>query len=135
MRVEPQGLERLREALEANSWEGGGIGDEDDLRVSDLEGSDDDEGSLDFGISKDEMKDEMAGMKKAIYGEVPGQEDDEVDPEQDEEVEKLQAMMLKMQAVRGMSTFCALIALGHSGNDISHTNSLHNRHGCRYARG
>lgn len=37
----------------------------------------------------------MKGMKEAIYGN--GDEEDE-----DEEVEKLQAMMLKMQAVRGM---------------------------------
>jgi hypothetical protein len=105
MILEPQGLDRLKEALEANDWGGSGFSDEDDLHPSDLEASDDEnEGSLDFGISKDEMKEEMRGMKQAIYGGTIDQ-DDEADPEQDEEVEKLQAMMLKMQAVRGMILF------------------------------
>jgi hypothetical protein len=99
--IEPQGLARLKEALEANDWGGGGGEEEDELHVSDLEGSDE-EGSLDFGISIDEMKDEMAGMKQAIYGGGAGERSDEIDPEQDKEVEKLQAMMLKMQAVRGL---------------------------------
>lgn len=100
--IEPQGLERLKEALEANDWVGGGAEEEDELHVSDLEGSDE-EGSLDFGISRDEMRHEMVGIKQAIYSEGAGQGSDEINPEQDEEVEKLQAMMLKMQAVRGTS--------------------------------
>jgi hypothetical protein len=41
----------------------------------------------------------MKGMKEAIYGAGMGIEE-EVD--HDEEVEQLQAMMMKMQAVRGM---------------------------------
>jgi len=97
---EPQGVARLKEALEANDWGGGGVEDDDELHVSDLEGSDD-EGSLEFGIGRDEMKDEMVGMKQAIYGGGTCMDGEDVDPEEDEEVEKLHAMMLRMQAVRG----------------------------------
>jgi hypothetical protein len=94
------GLERLREALEANDWEGADELGED----ATLEGLDEDdeeaEGSMGFGIDAAEMEEEMAGMKRAIYGGGLGEEDEE-DANQDQEVEKLQAMMLKMQAVRG----------------------------------
>lgn len=94
------GLERLREALEANDWNGAEVSD-DDFDIENLgEDDDDDErGSLGFGIDKSELEEEMAGMKKAIYG--GGVDDEDVDIDQDEEVGKLQAMMLKMQAVRG----------------------------------
>lgn len=72
------------------------------MHLSDFERSDDEgDGSLDFGIGKEEMKEEMMGMKRAIYGQGFGMEDEDADPEQDEEVEKLQEMMLKMQAARG----------------------------------
>jgi hypothetical protein len=92
------GLERLKEALEANDW-GGGEELAEELDLENLEDEDDSEGSLGFGIDRSEMEEEMAGMKQAIYGgEV---EENEADAEQDHEVEKLQAMMLKMQAVRG----------------------------------
>ena len=47
-------------------------------------------------------EEEMAGMKRAIYaGGLGMEEEDENEADRDEEVEKLQAMMLKMQAVRG----------------------------------
>ena len=95
VRVEPVGIERLREALEANDWE---VGDNLDSVLQDLEeGDDESEGSLGFGIDPTEMEAEMAGMKQAIYGG-PNLEEDG-----DEEVEKLQEMILKMQAVRGKS--------------------------------
>jgi hypothetical protein len=97
------GIERLKEALEANDWDGGDdMGEDFDLE--DLEeGDDENEGSLGFGIDPAEMEAEMAGMKQAIYGG-PNLEDDEGHVHEeygDQEVEKLQAMMLKMQAVRG----------------------------------
>lgn len=97
------GIERLKEALETNDWEGA---DElnSTVELDDLEGGEDDEGegSVGFGIDPAEMADEMSGMKRAIYGGslgASGDEDEEADD--DDEVEKLQAMMLKMQAVRG----------------------------------
>lgn len=93
----------MKQALEANDWEGGDeIGEEIDL--DDLDEDDDEvEGSLGFGIDPSEMKAEMAGMKQAIYGGGSVEDDENVDDNDDEEVEKLQAMMLKMQAVRGIS--------------------------------
>ncbi|TVY82508.1 Increased recombination centers protein [Lachnellula suecica] len=100
---EPMGIERLKEALETNDWEGG-----DDLEAAidfdDIDEKDDDDvASVGFGIDPAEMADEMAGMKRAIYGGGLDENDGEdVDDEDDDEVEKLQAMMLKMQAVRDM---------------------------------
>jgi hypothetical protein len=50
------------------------------------------------------MEMEMFGMKQAIYGGGSDREEEIRDEEEgDEEIEQLQAMMLKMQAVRGMS--------------------------------
>jgi hypothetical protein len=89
---------RLREALESNDW------NTDDADLDDFDGivddfGEDDEGSLGFGVDPQEMEGEMKGMKQAIYGAGTGVEEEE---DHDEEVEKLQAMMMKMQAVRGM---------------------------------
>jgi len=94
------GIERLKEALEANDWEGGDdLGDELNLEDFEIE-EEDDEGSLGFGIDPAEMEGEMFGMKQAIYGGGDEEEGAE-EPEGDKEVEQLQAMMLRMQAVRG----------------------------------
>jgi len=92
------GMERLKEALEANDWESNELGDAlnlDDFEVDDEEG----EGSIGFGIDPAEMEMEMRGMKQAIYSG----HGDETDGEEghDEDIEQLQGMMLKMQAVRG----------------------------------
>ncbi|KAH6680732.1 hypothetical protein B0J14DRAFT_579261 [Halenospora varia] len=101
---EPMGIERLKQALETNDW----AGNDDDLDPTSaleelgLGEDDDDEGSLGFGIDLSEMEEEMKGMKQAIYGGGMGLEDNENAEDDDDEVEKLQAMMLKMQAVRDM---------------------------------
>ena len=95
------GLDRLKEALEANDWE---VGDDlgEDITVEDLdEGDQEAEGSIGFDINAAEMEEEMAGMKRAIYAGGLGEEEDEEEADQDQEVEKLQAMIGKMQAVRG----------------------------------
>lgn len=100
MAVEPMGIERLKEALEANEWEGGGGLDGEEIDFDDFEGNgDDEEITSGFGIEAAEMEMEMFGMKQAIYGN--GDDGDDKDTDQDNEVEKLQAMMQKMQAVRG----------------------------------
>lgn len=93
------GIDRLKEALEANPWDGPSDF-EDDIDPEDFENDDDDEveGSVGFGIEAAEMEREMAGMKRAIYGGGEGMDDEN---DGDEGVEQLQAMMLKMQAVRG----------------------------------
>ena len=98
------GVERLREALETNDWDGNDSS-EGDINFDDLEtwgGDDEDAGSIGFGIDPAEMEEEMAGMKQAIY-EGSTLMDDEIENEEegDEEIQALQAMMLKMQAVRG----------------------------------
>lgn len=102
--AEPMGIERLKQALETNDW----AGNDDDLDPTSaleelgLGEDDDDEGSLGFGIDPSEMEEEMKGMKQAIYGGGMDLEDNEnAEDDDDDEVEKLQAMMLKMQAVRG----------------------------------
>ena len=99
--LEPMGIERLKEALEANDWDGGDdLGD--DINPEDFEDDDEEaEGSIGFGIEAAEMEAEMFGMKQAIYGGRIGEDEDVDDTEGDKEVEQLQEMMLKMQAVRG----------------------------------
>ncbi|CZT40774.1 uncharacterized protein RSE6_00425 [Rhynchosporium secalis] len=99
---EPMGLERLKEALEANDWEGNDeLGDAIDLEA--LEKDSDEEGSVGFGLDaadKAEIEKEMRGMKQDIYGS--GNTEGEEEPADDKDVEDLQALMLKMQAVRDL---------------------------------
>jgi hypothetical protein len=116
------GIERLKEALEANDWEGN---DElgDDINPEDFDDEIGSEGEVGFGIDPAEMQDEMKGMKQAIYGSGIGGDDEMGEgTEQDEEVEKLQAMMLRMQAVRGK---CSALAFDDPADDC--------RFGRRYA--
>jgi hypothetical protein len=103
--AEPMGIERLQEALEANDWDGGDDIDGEKIDLEDLDENDDEaDGSVGFGIDPAEMEAEMAGMKQDIYGGGDGIEDENIDEENgDKEVEQLQAMMLKVQAVRGKS--------------------------------
>jgi hypothetical protein len=103
---ESQGVGRLREALEANDW------NTDDMDLDDFDAivddfGQDDESSLGFGIDPKEMEEDMKGMKEAIYG--AGSSMEEEGGDHDEEVEKLQAMMAKMQAVRGMIGLAAFL--------------------------
>ncbi|KAH8599609.1 alpha and gamma adaptin binding protein p34-domain-containing protein [Bisporella sp. PMI_857] len=100
-RRESIGMERVKEALEANDWDGGDdLGD--DLTPADLEDnlSDEGEGSLDFGIDAAELKEDMLGMKQAIYGGGSNVDDGPNDGDGEKEVEQLQVMMLKLQAVK-----------------------------------
>ncbi|KAM3083658.1 hypothetical protein ACMFMG_002225 [Clarireedia jacksonii] len=98
---EPMGIERLKEALEANDWDGGDdLGG--DLDLDDIDGDDDDDKSLGFGLEAAEMEMEMFGMKQAIAGEPSGSGDADEDANQADEVDQLEALMLRMQAVRDM---------------------------------
>lgn len=98
---EKQGLERMKEALEANSWDADG-GDSDDLAGLGLDGSDD--GIGDFGHEEAEMTAELFGMKASLMGH----EDDDAEGfaaelEQDRQqaqVDDLDMMMSKLMAVR-----------------------------------
>jgi len=100
---EPMGIERLREALEANDWETNDLAEGLSLEDFDDDGDDngEGEGSIGIGIEATEMEMEMFGMKQAIYGSGNGVESDD-EEDQNESVEQLQAMMLRMQAVRDM---------------------------------
>lgn len=109
--LESMGLDRLKEALEANDWDGGdpmdGAIDLEELEDSGGENDHD----LGIGIDPAEMEAEMAGMKQAIYGGLNIEEEDATIDEDsaDKEVEQLQSMMLKMQAVRGKTSCTQII--------------------------
>lgn len=104
------GIERLKEALETNDWEsnelGGGF-DPDDFPGDEDEGG---EGSG-FGIEAAEMEMEMFGMKQAIYDD--GNRGENLEPEgKDEDIEQLQSIMTRLQAVRGTYYFHSFQTVG-----------------------
>jgi hypothetical protein len=104
--AELQGIARLKEALEANDW--AADDEDDDFGLDDFGDLEDEEG-MGFGAEAAELEMEMFGMKRAIYeaGEEHGDGDDEnrlreeEGDDQEDEVEKLEALMLRMQVVRG----------------------------------
>ncbi|KAF7900099.1 hypothetical protein EAF00_004435 [Botryotinia globosa] len=98
---EPMGLERLKEALEANEWEGGDD-DGEGIDLGDFEDDGDDNKSIGFGIEAAELEMEMFGMKQAIYGESSEKTNPEGEIENEDGVEQLEALMLRMQAVKDM---------------------------------
>ncbi|KAF7943622.1 uncharacterized protein EAE97_005693 [Botrytis byssoidea] len=98
---EPMGLERLKEALEANEWEGGDD-DGEGIDLGNFEDDGDDNKSIGFGIEAAELEMEMFGMKQAIYGESSGKTNPEEEIENEDGVEQLEALMLRMQAVKDM---------------------------------
>lgn len=96
---EPVGIARIKEALEANEWAADEEPDVDALGLYD----DDDEGfEGTFAAEEAEIGMEIMGMKTAVNGgdtvreALGGEEDDGA-----EQVEELERMMLKMQAIRG----------------------------------
>ena len=100
---EKLGLDRLREALEANEW--ADAGDEDDALGLGGEGDDD---FGDFGHEEAEMTAELFGLKASLLGE--DEEDDRgfgdsADGEGDQkgQVDDLDKMMSKLMAVREQS--------------------------------
>jgi len=108
---EKVGVERLREVLETNEWEGGeegGYEDEDEGEGEEGEG-------MGMGVEVGELRGEMMGLRGVVGGVGVGEEEGvggeaggEVEGEEgeedggDEEVRALESMMLKMQAVRNM---------------------------------
>ncbi|KAL2126105.1 hypothetical protein VTI74DRAFT_1690 [Chaetomium olivicolor] len=109
---ERMGMARVLEALQANDWSGAGLGEEggDDGERRCEEGTAEkgeeedlefDPESLDFGFDKEDF----VGLRNAIWDEGShgegSKEKDEDDGEVGEEdVQKLERMMLKLQAVR-----------------------------------
>lgn len=82
------GVERVREALEANEWAGGDGGVEE--LEEELGFGGDVEGGFEIG------EEDVEGMRRPIFGRDEGEEEDGV--------EGIEALMLKMQAMRG--EFC-----------------------------
>ncbi|KAK4114625.1 hypothetical protein N656DRAFT_705344 [Canariomyces notabilis] len=111
---EKMGLARVREALEANDWSGGGdLTEEGSKRKGrKVSGDGDDEfdpESLDFGFDREDF----VGLRKAILTGGMGdtdaddpkgdQKDDDDENLDDEKIQKVERMMLKLQAVRDAS--------------------------------
>lgn len=102
---EKVGLERLREALEANEW--ADIGEPDDGQldsdIDQLEGSDD--GIQGFARDEAEMTAELFGMKAALNGTdfEPDADDIWTPRSQEREVEDLDRMMSKLLVVKEQS--------------------------------
>ena len=98
---EKQGLERIKEALEANSWDADG-GDSDDLAGLGLDGSED--GIGDFGHEEAEMTAELFGMKASLMGhgddEAEGFGAELEQDRQQAQVDDLDMMMSKLMAVK-----------------------------------
>lgn len=107
---EKQGVERVKEALEANEWGGGDADREEGLDTLGF-GEDDDPEVGDFGHEEAEMTAELFGLKAALLG----QDDEEAEgygeamgadlsaDNQKRQVEDLDRMMTKLLAIRERS--------------------------------
>lgn len=111
------GLERLKEALEANEWASSGTGTDS---ASELEFGD--EAKFGFGLEAAEMESEVRDLKAAVHGSHEKQPSETAPERQlvgdksergDEgagsdgnntQIEELEKMMLKMQAIKGKVT-------------------------------
>ncbi|OBT48781.1 hypothetical protein VE00_00703 [Pseudogymnoascus sp. WSF 3629] len=82
------GMERVREALEANEWSGGDGGVKELEEELGLGFEGDVEGGFEIG------EDDVEGMRRPIFGKDEGEEE--------ESVEGMEALMLKMQAMRDL---------------------------------
>ena len=94
--AENLGLERLKEALETNEWDGGGDLGADELDLEEL-------GLREHENTEDDVeleRDDVVGLREAILGDHASEEED---TEGDAQVQELESMMLKMQAIKGLS--------------------------------
>lgn len=96
-------MDRVTEALEANDWGGD---DNDAASFGSFEDGEEGEDMDPLKYIGDEMEREMFGLHNAIFGDEDGsgggsshqgEEDDE-----ELQVEKLEAMMMRMAALKGM---------------------------------
>lgn len=98
--AEPVGIERIKEALAANDW----AVDADDAEIEDTMaelGLDGEDFHGSFAAEEAEINMEFLGMKTAINNQG---EEQSATAEADEaaQVEELEKMMVKMQAVKGL---------------------------------
>ncbi|KAK4172934.1 hypothetical protein QBC36DRAFT_336841 [Triangularia setosa] len=124
---ERMGIARVREALEANDWSGGGMpGDDHELDLGDDDKHEDKDGEGEDGFEFDPKglgfgfdKEDFEGLKRAIWEQIGeetetgegskwkdkkgGKEEEEPGEIDDDDVKNLEQMMLKLQAVRDIS--------------------------------
>lgn len=115
-KIEYQGMRRIRQILETHDWSedtdtdanADGNGLEDDDLEEHLLGLDSSRG---FNLEVNELEREMVGLRFAIErgGDGSDFEDEDVDEDGDGDddikVESMEALMLRMQAIKGMSSF------------------------------
>lgn len=106
MLLEREGMPRIKEVLETHDWSMTSAGVEDDADSEDgledqLLGMD---GSRGFGNEVHELEREMFGLRMAIErGGGDGDEDeDEDDGDKEIDVETMESLMMRMQAIKGM---------------------------------
>ncbi|PLB54933.1 hypothetical protein P170DRAFT_505574 [Aspergillus steynii IBT 23096] len=106
---EYQGMRRIREILETHDWAPSSLSDDeedkDDPEGDDIEkmllGAEDDTG---FGLEVDELEREMVGLRFAIErGGGSGREDSQDEGDDELRVDAVEALMLRMAAIRDMS--------------------------------
>jgi len=99
------GIARIKEALEANDWTGasGGLEEEE---FDDEIGEDAEVG---FGREAAEMEMEMFAMKAVVQDLDEGGEHEP--PDEESQVQELESLMLRLQAVKGWS-FLRATAIG-----------------------
>lgn len=96
------GMERLKEGLEANDWNGGmfkpGIEGIDDGQDFDLDGMDD--GPWDEKLLEEEMKEFKKGLLggEKVFEEMSAEE-------QEGEIERFEAMVLRLQGMKSKDSF------------------------------
>ncbi|OQD73299.1 hypothetical protein PENDEC_c016G06340 [Penicillium decumbens] len=104
---EYEGMPRIKEVLETHDWTASG----DTLEADEL-GSDDDfedfmsgdnSHSRGFGEEVNELEREMFGLRMAIERGGDGHEDSEEDGNEEDKVESIEALMMRMQSIRDMS--------------------------------
>ncbi|KAJ6261913.1 Small nuclear ribonucleoprotein [Drechslerella dactyloides] len=108
---EPTGMERVKEALEANDWTAGPSLDldaleeldDDDLAELAGESAVDGDGNVRNGLKleADEMEREMFGLHQAIL-EAAGDQDDDEEDDEELQLEQLEAAMQRLQTVKDM---------------------------------
>ena len=101
--AEPVGIARIKEALQANDWDGG-EGEEFLSESLDLGSDDEDEdGGIVPKAEVAQIEREMFGMRDAIYGQRPGQSREDDGQDEELKVEELERLMVKVQVVKGES--------------------------------
>lgn len=100
-------MPRVKEVLETHDWTASGdtldadeLGSDDDF--DDFVSGDRSTHSRGFGEEVNELEREMFGLRMAIERGGDGHEDSEEDENGEDKVESIEALMMRMQSIRGM---------------------------------